>query len=119
MTEQAREQLTAEALKLVASLQDWARRAAASPAATPGEHTGPECQWCPLCQFVAVLRGDRPELTERVAEAGTALAGALRGLLDAAVGAADAAGGAHRAPEPSDDGVPPSRVQHIDLGPTG
>lgn len=116
MTEQAREQFTAEALKLVASLQDWARRAAAE---TPGEHTGPECQWCPLCQFVAVLRGDRPELTERVAEAGTALAGALRGLLDAAVGATDTAGGAHRAPDPDDSGATPGRVQHIDLGPTG
>ena len=115
MTEHARDQLAAEALKLVASLQEWATRAAAD---APMGHAGPECQWCPLCQFVAVLRGERPDLTEKVAEAGVAVAGALRGFLDAAVGAADAGGGAHRAPDEPDD-VPPGRVQHIDLGPTG
>ena len=43
-----------------------------------------DCQWCPLCQFVAVLRGDRPEVTERVAEAGTAVLAAVRALVDAA-----------------------------------
>jgi hypothetical protein len=52
--------------------------------APPSGHPGPECQWCPLCQLASVLRGEHPELTERFAEAGTAVAGAVRALLDSA-----------------------------------
>jgi hypothetical protein len=106
--------LTAEALRLAASVQDWARRSFPDHREY-GEHGGPECQWCPLCQFVAVLRGDRPEVTERVAEAGAAVVAALRGLLDAAVGAADN-GGAHRAEDRVGPAPGAGRVQHINLG---
>lgn len=107
--------LTAEAVRLVTSLQDWVRRTAVEAQAQDG-HTGPDCQWCPLCQFVAVLRGERPEVTERVAEAGVAITAALRSLLDATASAAQ--GGAHRAEErdePAEDDPAP-RVQHIKLG---
>lgn len=93
----------AEALRIVTSVQDWARRS--FPDGAADGHTGPECQWCPLCQFVAVLRGDRPEVTERVAEAGAAVAGALRALLDA---------GSNRPAQPGDE-APGPRVQRIDL----
>jgi hypothetical protein len=43
-------------------------KAAATPdgsadgAAEPGEHPTGECTWCPHCQLLAVLRGDRPEV---------------------------------------------------------
>jgi hypothetical protein len=93
-----------ELARLLAGAQEWARR-----------NLGPEdghfaaagsCQWCPLCQFVAVLRGDRPELTAQVVEAGAALILALHGLVDAL-------GGAGR-PAP-DSAAASSRVQHIDL----
>jgi hypothetical protein len=99
--------LAEEALRLVSTVQDWARRSFPEPS----EHTGSDCQWCPLCQFVAVLRGERPEVTERVAEAGTAVVAALRSLFDAASAAAPPAG-QHRHGDPP--GEP--RVQHIDLG---
>ena len=108
--------MAADALRLIGSAQEWARQtftdADAQGRADPHDasHTGPECQWCPLCQFVAVLRGERPELTERVAEAGAALMTVLRSALDAAANASP--GGQHRAePEPR-----APRVQRIDLG---
>ena len=64
----------------------------------------PECEWCPLCQLVAVLRGERPEATEKLRTAGTAVMGALRAVLDAA-------------PVTTSPAEPPaSRVQRIDLG---
>jgi hypothetical protein len=97
--------LAAEALRLVTSVQDWARRSFPEPS----EPHGSDCQWCPLCQFVAVLRGERPEVTERVAEAGSAVVTALRSLLEAAAGPSGEAGGNHRADPP------PPRVQHIRL----
>jgi hypothetical protein len=116
--------LTVEALRLVTSLQDWAKRTAAGAGeASPDGHTGPECQWCPLCQFVAVLRGERPDVTERVVEAGAALATAFRAVLDATAG--DHGRGAHRADDHDDDSATAGddyddtgRVQHIRLGET-
>ena len=86
---------------------DAVSRMTADAQAHADGHTGPECQWCPVCQFVAVLRGERPELTERVAEAGAALTTVLRAVFDPAASGAAAGGGA---PDPS------PRVQHIDLG---
>ena len=123
-------ELAADALRLIGTAQEWARHTFADVATNEHAHSDArECTWCPLCQFVAVLRGERPEVTERVAEAGTALLAALRTALDAAAGAAASAaagaaagssgaagpfgGGAHRAArhEP-----PAPRVQRIDLG---
>lgn len=97
--------LAVEAVRLFAAVQDWARRTLPGPV---DGHDGPECQWCPLCKLAAVLRGDRPEVTERVIEAGAAMASVVRALLDQASTGVGSAGG-----EP-----PPRspRVQHIDLG---
>lgn len=89
--------------RLVTAVQDWARETFPAPA---GGQLAPECQWCPLCQFVSVLRGERPELTERVAEVGAAVAAAVRTLVDTA-------GHTH-----GQDGERPPRVEHIDLGDT-
>ncbi len=77
-----------EAAWLIGAVQQWARQN--FPAPPPGG--GADCQWCPLCQFMAVLRGERPELTERVAEAGAAVAGIVRALLET--------GGQERRPSP-------------------
>ena len=95
--------LADEAMRLLGAAQEWVRQN--FPASGPEGHLGPECQWCPLCQFMAVLRGDRPDVTARVAEAGAALANAFRALVDAA------------SPKP-DEGHEP-RVQHIDLDEEG
>jgi hypothetical protein len=102
--------LIGEALRLVSSVQDWAQDWAHRGSAEAGErHTGSDCKWCPLCQFVAVLRGEHPEVTDRMAEAGTAFAGALRALIEAAAGATG--GAQHREASPP----PTSRVQKINL----
>ena len=121
MTEQDRAPLTEEAVRLLAAVQQWTRENL--PAGVPDGHTGPECRWCPLCRLVAVLRGERPELTARVAEAGVALVAAVRGLLDAAAvpdGAGRPSGpsAAARSGAGADNTGPAEqpRVQHIDLG---
>jgi hypothetical protein len=66
-----------EAAKLLAALQDFARR-------TTGDHiaTGaPECRLCPVCQLIAFVRDTRPETVEHLAGAGAALIAALRATL--------------------------------------
>jgi hypothetical protein len=99
-----RPDLGSEIGTLMGAVQDWARRAL--PESAIG-HGGPECQWCPICQFVNVVRGEHPEVADRVAEAGTAVAAALRAVADAAV--ARAQGEQRDRPKPS------PRVQRINL----
>lgn len=48
--------------------------------AAPGEAQG-SCSWCPVCALVAALRGERPELTRRLAEQGSGLLNAVRLLV--------------------------------------
>jgi hypothetical protein len=91
---------------LLAAAQDWARRAL--PESAIG-HGGPECQWCPICQFVNVLRGEHPEVAERVAEAGSALLAAVKALTDAAVARSQGEKSSADRPRPA------PRVQRIDL----
>jgi hypothetical protein len=81
---------------------DWAeqaRRLAETLGGTLGGLTGhapadeagqsaPECRWCPLCQFLAVIRGERPEVTAALADVLTATANALHAFA-AAPGAAE------------------------------
>lgn len=91
---------------LLAALQEWARQALPAP---PSGHGGPECQWCPLCQLASVLRGEHPELTERLAEAGAAVSTAVRALIESANAAMPTS-------EPSADAPQPRpRVQRIVL----
>lgn len=66
-----------DAQRLLSAVQDWARRTLPPP-----ESDASTCEWCPVCSFVAVLRGDRPDLTERVAEAGAAVVTAVRALFE-------------------------------------
>jgi hypothetical protein len=96
-----------EAQRLFSTIQEWTQRTMPAP---PSGHPGPECQWCPLCQLASVLRGEHPELAERLAEAGTAVTGVLRAMLDAA--------GKHvaaTADQPQDRPSPAPRVEHIRL----
>jgi hypothetical protein len=95
-----------EAAKLLAAAQDWFHRTLGDPATARIATGSAECAWCPLCQLIGVLRGDRPEITEKFAETQAAVAGLLRALADAA-GTVSPNGG-HRS-----NG---SRVQKIDLG---
>jgi hypothetical protein len=98
-----------ETRKLMSAVQEWARRTFPEP---PSGHGGPECQWCPLCQFASIVRGERPEVTEKMAEAGSALAKAARALLESAVARTPGTGEAHGA-ESRGMPRPTPRVQHI------
>lgn len=101
-----------EITRLASAVQDWVRTAFTEPAGgstgAPGRHGGECLAWCPICQLANVLRGEHPEIGQRVAEAGTAIAAAMKALTDAAVARAAESGGADR-PRPS------PRVQHIRL----
>ena len=92
-----------EAAKLLEAVQDWARSTFGEGASARMSTGSPECEWCPLCQLVAVLRGDRPETTEKIVAAGTAMMSALRSLLDPPASPTD------------HEEAPPARVQRIDL----
>lgn len=126
--------LADEALRLVSSVQDWAQGLAQgwaqrSLAAQAERQTGSDCHWCPLCQFVSVMRGERPEVAdlvaERVGEAGSLLAAALRALTEAASGAPGPGGAAGPGGAGGPDGAagphsygprPAPRVHKINLG---
>ena len=89
-----------------AVIRDAARR---SPEA-PDESRSGEClPWCPICQFANVLRGEHPEVTERLTEAATAITSAFKALAEAALTRAqpDPARGSRPKPAP--------RVEHIRL----
>jgi hypothetical protein len=92
-----------EAIKLLDAVQDWARRNFGDPETARIATGAPECEWCPICQLISILRGDRPEISDKVADAGASLVAALRAVVDATAGA-------HAAPERAG-----GRVQHIDL----
>jgi hypothetical protein len=51
-------------------------------------HGGAECQWCPLCQLIAKVRGTSPETIEQLSTAAAGVLGSVRSLLEAAAEAA-------------------------------
>jgi hypothetical protein len=124
--------LADEAARLVSAAQDWWHRttggarpdgnatgspgiATGSPGiatGSPGIATGAsECCWCPVCQAIATVRGDRPDILERLAETQAAVTGLLRALADTT-----AAGRASRpADQAQESGPRAPRVQEIIL----
>lgn len=99
--------LGAEVHQLLNAVQDWARR---FPEASGDEHARGEClPWCPICQFASLLRGEHPEVTERLTEAAGAIAAAMKALTDAALTRTQA--GTERPGGPK----PAPRVEHIRL----
>lgn len=79
MGEPTESPLVAELAGLLAAGQDWVARTAAAHQVATG---AAECAGCPFCQLIGALRGDRPELTERVVEVAATLVGHLRGMVD-------------------------------------
>ena len=83
-----------EAAKLFALLQqhkggDEHAPSEPDPAPVPepghgGHRLGPECQWCPVCQLLALVRQARPETVDHLATAAAGVLGSVRALLDAA-----------------------------------
>jgi hypothetical protein len=99
--------VTEEATRLLAAAQQWVHHTLGERDSSRFANGSPECCWCPLCQLIATLRGDRPEVIERLAEAQTAVVGLLRALT-AAAGATTPAGPATPAGagEPAGPGEP-------------
>jgi hypothetical protein len=108
--------------------EPWLNRMAEGPSAEQSEHTPATCGWCPLCAGLAVLRGDRPELTARAAEHAIGLLAVLRSALNpegtaaassgaSPAGASSAPGGfaasAASAASGASESEPEPRVQHI------
>ena len=91
-----------EAAKLFAAMEDWARTKAGHLLDEEHVATGsPECQVCPVCQGIGVLRHVRPEAVEHFLDAAASFVAALKTAVTA----------------PSDP--EPKRaapVQHIDIG---
>jgi hypothetical protein len=108
-------------------LVDGVRGAMAEPArAAEGMGHASECRWCPLCQAIAVARGDRPEVSTALADLLTTTAAALRAAAETpAAGSPEAgaeAGGAsgtttdEQTAEPGAElGDPPPEVQRIEI----
>jgi hypothetical protein len=96
--------------RLLEALRTAAETGPGEPAAD-GEPVAGECKWCPHCQVLAVLRGDRPELTAALGDVLTTAVAALRQFSGET---------APPAAEPTDEEAAPSgdpapRVQRIDL----
>ncbi|WP_299057752.1 hypothetical protein [uncultured Nocardioides sp.] len=68
----------------------------------------PECEWCPVCRAVHVVRSASPEVRDHLATAASSLLQAAASLLASAGGATTEGDGG----SPSDDGL-----EHIDLDP--
>lgn len=83
----------------------------------PDSGAGATCGWCPICAVAALVRGDRPEVTDRLADQLAGLAELLRDSLaehghdhDHARTAPDPRTGAHDRAEPAETA---SKVQRI------
>jgi hypothetical protein len=114
--------LTDETARLIGAAQDWWHRAVTDPATAKIATGAPECCWCPLCQLIATLRGERPELLDRLAETQAALTATLRALAEAAGLGGWSRPSEPEQTEPSDEPAEPgtprttgSRIQPIRL----
>jgi hypothetical protein len=91
-----------EAAKLFSAMEDWARTRAGHLFDEEHLATGsPECQYCPVCQGIGLLRHVRPEAVEHLLAATASFVAALRTAVTT---------------PPAEPSRPTSPVQHIDIG---
>ncbi len=75
-------------------------------------HTGPEsCGWCPVCAVLAIMRGERPELTARLVEQLAGLLAVLRQFAAEHARAAETSTPQHDEPQRPD--VQPITLQRV------
>jgi hypothetical protein len=95
-----------EAAKLFAAARNWA-----------DEHPTP-CGYCPVCQLIAALQAERPELGDKLIQAADVVADAVRTLARAfAASRTGVAEGPVNADASTVETEPPARprVQHIEI----
>jgi hypothetical protein len=80
MSEGAPGPLAEEAARLIEAIGDWARGAAGGSVAAVGE--GAECQVCPFCQIMALVRRNSPDTFGHLADASAAMIAAVRSAID-------------------------------------
>src|SRR3954465_4514286 len=92
-----------EAVRLFAAVEEWARRKAGHLG--DEEHGAPgsaECQLCPVCQGIGVLRHVRPEAIEHLLDAAASFVAALKTAV--------------ATPSPDEPARRAAPVQHIAVG---
>jgi hypothetical protein len=99
--------------RLVDGLRGLLGEAAASGG---GAGIGSDCRWCPVCQVVAVVRGERPEVSTALADVLTSTANTLRALAESPA-APPSAPPAEPSVRTDDDeaGAPPPEVQRVEI----
>ncbi|MCW2525839.1 MAG: hypothetical protein JWM76_699 [Pseudonocardiales bacterium] len=99
-----------EAAKLLGAAQEWVQRVSEKAPIATG---APECEVCPVCQLIAVVRGDRPDLVEKIGDTARTVVNALLAALAAphTHARSDASPGATNADRAASGRV----VQRIDL----
>ncbi len=87
-----------------------------------GSIPGASCTACPLCRFLAVLRGERPEATAKLVDGALLIVRTLRSLLPEAEPAAATSGGSaggsgerRQAGNPGSAPRRPGGLEHIDI----
>jgi hypothetical protein len=102
--DELRQLLDAAAVRAEEYLHDRCAAMAASEDARDAS-----CGWCPVCAVVSIMRGQRPELTARLAEHLAVLVALLRELL------AEHQGNPSAPPPDSPEPATETKVQHIDV----
>jgi hypothetical protein len=80
--------LAEEATRLFDAIGEWARGAISdspltpSAGSAPGPAVGAECQICPVCQLLALVRRAQPDTFAHLADASASLLAALRTVID-------------------------------------
>lgn len=79
----AESRATSDAGRLLAdAVHEWARARFGDPDTAHIATGAAECAWCPICQLIAALRGDRPDVTDKLAAAATAVVDVVGSLLN-------------------------------------
>lgn len=74
--------LAEEAARLMEAISEWAKSAAGGVSMPSAGGTGPECQVCPFCQLLALVRRTQPETFGHLADASASMVAALRTVVE-------------------------------------
>ncbi|PRZ41371.1 hypothetical protein CLV47_11099 [Antricoccus suffuscus] len=101
-----------ELQKLTGAFAQWANaRGADSEAASESSERPASCDYCPICQLIALGRGQRPEAVAKLIDTATLALHALTEYLQSQDKPHE-----HQGPQGDTNPAPPEpKVQHIDI----